>query len=78
MTWIGLRLLSIVKGELPASVRYSDDEIMAFMDIRPVNPSHMFVTPRPHTAHLADLEPKRGQGCSWGICGSLRASGGPW
>jgi len=50
----------IVAGELPASVVYVDDEIMAFLDIRPVNPGHVLVIPRSHAAELSDLDPHIG------------------
>jgi histidine triad (HIT) family protein len=56
----GCVFCSIVKGELPASVVHSDDEVMVLMDIQPVNPGHMLVIPKAHAAHLADLDPQTG------------------
>ncbi|HBJ32336.1 MAG TPA: hypothetical protein DDY93_13325 [Dehalococcoidia bacterium] len=38
----------IVAGESPASVIYRDDRLIAFMDIRPVNPDHLLVIPIAH------------------------------
>jgi histidine triad (HIT) family protein len=46
----------IVRGKAPASVVYADDQIVAFMDIQPVNPGHLLVVPRIHAAYLADLD----------------------
>ena len=46
----------IVRGETPASLVYADDQVMAFMDIQPVNPGHLLVVPRIHAAYLADLD----------------------
>ena len=46
----------IVRGEAPASVVWSDETVLAFMDIRPVNPGHILVVPRQHATYLADLE----------------------
>jgi histidine triad (HIT) family protein len=45
----------IVAGELPASVVYEDELVLALMDINPVNPGHVLVIPRQHYADLADL-----------------------
>lgn len=45
----------IVVGEVPATVLYRDDAAIAFMDIRPVNPGHLLVTPLAHAANLGDL-----------------------
>ncbi len=56
----GCVFCSIVNGELPASIVHSDDEVMAFMDIQPVNPGHVLVIPMAHAAHLADLDPQTG------------------
>ena len=46
----------IVRGETPASLVYADDQVMAFMDIQPVNPGHLLVVPRDHATYLADLD----------------------
>ena len=46
----------IVAGELPASVVYEDDAIMAFKDLHPEAPVHVLVIPKKHIASLAHLE----------------------
>jgi histidine triad (HIT) family protein len=46
----------IAAGRAPASIVYSDDDILAFMDIQPINPGHLLVVPQRHVAHLADLD----------------------
>ena len=46
----------IVAGELPASVVYEDDAIMAFKDQHPEAPVHVLVIPKKHIASLAHLE----------------------
>ena len=38
----------IVKGEIPADVVYEDSKVIAFLDIRPVNPGHVLVVPKSH------------------------------
>jgi histidine triad (HIT) family protein len=45
----------IVAGELPASLVHDDADVLAFMDVNPVNPGHVLVVPRRHYASLADL-----------------------
>jgi histidine triad (HIT) family protein len=50
----------IIGGEAPSSVVYADGVVMAFMDIRPVNPGHLLVVPRAHARHLADMPSETG------------------
>jgi histidine triad (HIT) family protein len=45
----------IANGEVPTSLVYEDDEILAFRDINPVAPTHILVVPRRHIAALTDL-----------------------
>jgi diadenosine tetraphosphate (Ap4A) HIT family hydrolase len=45
----------IVAGELPASVVYEDENIIAFLDIQPITPGHVLVTPKYHADSLIDL-----------------------
>lgn len=47
----------ILAKKLPAHVVYEDEEIIAFLDIRPINPGHSLVIPRTHAASLKDLAP---------------------
>ena len=50
----------IVKGVTPADVVYSDDSVLAFMDIQPVNPGHVLIIPKAHTAGLSNLDEETG------------------
>ncbi|MEW6686592.1 MAG: HIT family protein [Candidatus Edwardsbacteria bacterium] len=50
----------IVNDTEPASVLYSDEKVMAFMDIRPVNPGHVLVIPKIHTAYISELDEEMG------------------
>lgn len=50
----------IISGQAPASVVYEDELVLAFMDIQPVNPGHVLITPRVHASLLADLDPEVG------------------
>ena len=47
---------SILRGQAEASIVYEDDTVVAFMDLRPVNPGHLLVVPRAHAVGLEDLE----------------------
>jgi histidine triad (HIT) family protein len=46
----------IVKGEIPCTKIYEDDEMIAFQDIRPMAPVHFLVIPKKHITSLLDLE----------------------
>ena len=46
---------AIVAGRLPSSQVYSDDVVVAFLDIRPLTTGHLLVVPRRHVADLASL-----------------------
>jgi histidine triad (HIT) family protein len=45
----------IAAGEIPASVVYEDDRLLAFKDINPQAPLHVLVIPRRHIETLNDL-----------------------
>lgn len=38
----------IIAGELPATRIYEDDQVLAFLDIAPINPGHILVIPKEH------------------------------
>jgi len=46
----------IIKKEIPSTVVYEDEEILAFRDIHPVTPVHILVIPKKHITSLAELE----------------------
>ena len=50
----------IAKGVAPAEIVYSDERVMAFMDIQPVNPGHVLVVPKTHAVGLSDLDEETG------------------
>jgi histidine triad (HIT) family protein len=45
----------IAAGELPATIVYQDDSVVAFRDIAPRAPTHILVVPRRHVPSLLDL-----------------------
>lgn len=46
----------IIKGEIPSSKVYEDEEILAFNDINPATPIHVLVIPKKHITSLAQME----------------------
>ena len=47
----------IVAHDIPASVVYEDERVIAFEDINPQAPTHILVLPKQHVATLNDLRP---------------------
>lgn len=46
----------ITKEEIPASIVYEDNEVLAFKDIHPKAPVHILVIPKKHVDSLKELE----------------------
>lgn len=53
----GCLFCRIVAGEIPATIVFQDDTVVAFRDITPQAPMHVLVIPRRHIASLNDLTP---------------------
>jgi histidine triad (HIT) family protein len=47
----------IANHDIPASIVYEDDAVVAFNDVNPQAPTHILVVPRQHIASLNDLTP---------------------
>jgi histidine triad (HIT) family protein len=47
----------IIEGQIPASLVYRDDRVVAFNDINPQAPTHVLLVPRRHIETLNDLTP---------------------
>ncbi|MFW9935475.1 MAG: HIT family protein [Candidatus Thorarchaeota archaeon] len=63
----------IVAKKVPANVVYEDNKIIAFLDIRPINPGHTLVIPKNHAASLKDLDSKLG-GRLFQVAGQIAAA----
>ena len=50
----------IVARVTQASIVYSDEKALAFMDIQPVNTGHVLVIPTHHASRLAELDEETG------------------
>ena len=48
----------IIRREIPGSIVYEDDHVLAFNDINPQAPTHVLVVPKRHIATLNDLVPE--------------------
>jgi histidine triad (HIT) family protein len=46
----------LVRREIPASIVYEDDRVLAFNDINPQAPTHVLVIPKRHIETLNDLQ----------------------
>ena len=45
----------IVRNEIPRSCVYEDKEVMAIMDMRPINEGHILVIPKKHYENIYDI-----------------------
>ena len=45
----------IISREIPGSIVYEDDRVLAFDDINPQAPTHVLIVPKRHIATLNDL-----------------------
>jgi histidine triad (HIT) family protein len=50
----------IVRGFEPASIVYSDEKVLTFTDIQPVNLGHVLIIPKGHVAQLSELDEETG------------------
>jgi histidine triad (HIT) family protein len=47
----------IIKGEIPSTKIYEDNDFLAFLDIQPLNPGHTLLIPKKHLEWVNDYEP---------------------
>jgi histidine triad (HIT) family protein len=47
----------IVRKEIPSTPVYEDEDVYAFLDIKPVNPGHVLVVPKKHSDGFHDADP---------------------
>jgi histidine triad (HIT) family protein len=55
----GCKFCQIIAGEIPAHFVLDADDVVAFLDHRPLFPGHTLVLPREHIVVLADLREKQ-------------------
>jgi histidine triad (HIT) family protein len=51
----------IAKGEIPATIVYQDEQVVAFNDINPQAPVHMLLIPKKHIATTNDVQKEDGE-----------------
>jgi histidine triad (HIT) family protein len=44
----------IIAGDLPSHKIYEDDDVLAFLDVKPLNPGHTLVVPKCHAENVMD------------------------
>jgi histidine triad (HIT) family protein len=47
----------IIAREIPASIIYEDDDVISFLDIKPVNKGHALIVPKKKFRNLLDADP---------------------
>jgi histidine triad (HIT) family protein len=45
----------IIRGEMPSTIVYKDEQVTAFRDINPVAPTHILVVPNNHIASTNEV-----------------------
>ncbi len=45
----------IIEKEIPSTIVYEDDKVLAFNDINPVAPVHVIIIPKNHIANVNEL-----------------------
>ena len=45
----------IVRGEIPCTKAFEDEQTLAFMDINPANPGHVLVIPKEHAPNVFEI-----------------------
>ena len=46
---------SIIKGEIPSTKVYEDEQVYAFKDIHPMAPVHVLIIPKTHLSSINDV-----------------------
>lgn len=47
----------IIAGQIPATIRYEDSQLVVFEDIEPQAPQHFLIVPKKHIRTTLDLTP---------------------
>jgi histidine triad (HIT) family protein len=50
----------IINGQIPGTIVYQDDNVVAFRDVNPAAPQHILFVPRKHIASMDVLTPEDG------------------
>lgn len=55
----------IIAREIPATIVYEDDQVLAFRDIKPQAPVHVLVIPKKPISRIAEAKPEDQQVLGW-------------
>jgi histidine triad (HIT) family protein len=55
----------IIARELPATIVYEDDQVLAFRDIKPQAPIHVLIIPKNPIPRIAEAKPEDQQVLGW-------------
>lgn len=50
----------IVSGQIPSTIVYQDEQVLAFRDLHPEAPEHLLFIPKRHLASMAELTAEDG------------------
>jgi histidine triad (HIT) family protein len=53
-------ICQLVNEEIEVTKVYEDDLVVAVMDIRPINPGHLFISPKKHVELVSELDAESG------------------
>jgi histidine triad (HIT) family protein len=48
----------IIDREIPATIVYEDDRVLAFRDIKPAGPTHVLIIPKKSIPRIAEAKPE--------------------
>ncbi|HTL59078.1 MAG TPA: histidine triad nucleotide-binding protein [Candidatus Limnocylindrales bacterium] len=55
----------IIAREIPATIVYEDDQVLAFRDIKPQAPTHVLIIPKKPIPRIAEAKPADQQILGW-------------
>lgn len=53
-------ICQLVNEEIEVTKVYEDDLVVAVMDIQPINPGHLFISPKKHVEFMSELDEELG------------------
>ncbi len=53
-------ICQLVNEEIEVTKVYEDDLVLAVMDIQPINPGHLFISPKKHVEFISELDEELG------------------
>jgi histidine triad (HIT) family protein len=57
---MGCIICQLIGGEIEVTKVYEDSFVVAVMDIQPINPGHLFISPKRHIESISELDEELG------------------